>query len=262
MTFTVAHAARLTTNDFQPFENGLAIAANAGEGAKFQAVHSQGGDPETLCEPKNLLQQWEKTVETEKITHICCSDPVESMLDAMIHIKPDLIVVGAQKRGGLSRLFTGCSSDALAINGPAPSIVFPEDSRNLVEPDGSIRLERVIVPLGDGQCGAVAVSNAAWFADKVGAENVTFVLLHVGKDSVDVDVPEREGWSWTRVDVEGKLLDSILEAGKGADLMVMSTRGTDTIANMLFGTNTEQLLHRTDVPILVAPYRLGLRELD
>lgn len=256
MVFTVAHAARITSNDYQPFENGLGLAANIKEG-RFLTVLSKGNQPNGDCDPTVLLTQWKKEVESEVFTHSCCNDPVESMLDALQETQPNLITVGAQQRGGLTRLFTSCNSNALAINGPAPTIVFPEDSRNLVQPDGSVKIANVVVPVTDDASGRVAIAGAAWLADKIGATGVTFTQIYVGEKALSLPTPEREGWTWTRTDQSGKLSDALLSAGHSADLVVVATRGTDSLGDLFFGTTTERVLQRTEVPILVVPMKLG-----
>jgi nucleotide-binding universal stress UspA family protein len=47
--------------------------------------------------------------------------------------------------------------------------------------------------------------------------------------------------------------DAVVEAADGACLIVMATRGSNSLSDALFGTNTEHVLRTTRCPILVVP---------
>ncbi len=63
---------------------------------------------------------------------------------------------------------------------------------------------------------------------------------------------------------EGNVVHSIMEVAEetGADLIVMGTKGASGLKKAFFGSNTAELIRRTDVPVLAVPEQAAYHQTD
>ena len=110
---TIAHATALTAEDRPVFEHALAL-ARAANGRLFSVNARTGSDENrTIPDAARLLADWGCTadhVPHEAMIHTCCDDPIDTLLDALRRVAPDLIVAGTHQRSTASRMIFGSSN--------------------------------------------------------------------------------------------------------------------------------------------------------
>ena len=176
---TIAHAAAAHRDeDRLPFEHALALALATG--ARLVSVHASS-EPDAehrMIGADEVLRAWKRegAVTHDKIVHSCCDDPVDTTLDALRRLQPDLVVVGTHARSGIARWMMASRAEALAENLPSPTLVVPMGARSFVS-DGVLKLSKVLIPAGFSSmtrlatrprwsscCPAVARNSPAWRA--------------------------------------------------------------------------------------------------
>ncbi|RLB54007.1 MAG: hypothetical protein DRJ42_10340 [Deltaproteobacteria bacterium] len=258
--FRIAHAAALTDEDRVPFTHGVALAHTSG--AELFAVHANRADDaaERMLDAGTILVHWgddAARVPFEKMVHQCCDDPVDTVLDALRKLKADLVVAATHQRHGIMRALLGSKAEAIAHNVEVPTLLVPVGIDGFVANDsGTIDLHRVLIPIGDPEAAQAAVDAAATLGRMAGAKSVEFVLLHVGDpaDTPEVNVPVVAGWTVSSINVTRvKLEDAVISRAADSCLVVMATRGHDSVGDVLLGSHTDRVLHRVTCPVLSVP---------
>ncbi len=180
------------------------------------------------------------------------------LISAVIERLPNIIVLGTEARTGWQRLRDGSVAEAVARRSGAVTLFLPRDASGFVDPTtGAANIRRVLLPLGgkvtDMQH-AVAVLEA--MLDVLRVTTCTITRLHVGPGAMPaLSLPERPGWTWETDMRNGDVVDGIVDAMTGgpADLVVMGTRGHDSLADAIRGSKTEQVLRRATCPVLAVP---------
>jgi nucleotide-binding universal stress UspA family protein len=253
---TIVYTTDLAHDDHAAFEHSVAL-ASAGR-ARLVSLHANGPEDAATKMPEaaDLLKKWGRepsSVEFDKKVHSCCLEPLETLLDGIRRIGPDLVVTATHKRSAFARFIAGSGAEAIAGNVTMPTLLLPVEVRGFVESDGQIDLRRILVPVGDGEEVDAALKAAAWLAELAGIEEAEFALLHVG-DPVEPAVDAlagHAGWSVRHESVgSGSVESAILERAKEACVLVMATRGHDSVGDVVHGSHTERVLHQTHCPIL------------
>ena len=253
----IVHTTDLSRDDRVPFMHSVALARSAG--AELIALHANAPASASaeISSAADVLARWgepSSAVRFSKRVHDCCDDPVETILDALGELQPDLVVAHTHRRSSLERFFRGSAAEAIAHNATAPTLLFPAEPRSFIALDsGAIDVRRLLVPIGDAQEMGVAIRAAAWFADLASAPEVVFTLLHLGAAG-DIDLAplsSRPGWS-TRVEQlpDGSVDETIVAYGREASAIVMATRGHDSVGDVVLGSHTDRVLHESQAPIL------------
>ena len=257
MTATIVHTTDLVHDDRVAFEHSVAL-AHAGR-ARLVSLHANAPATaaEEMMDATAVLTAWGRpgdAIDFSKKIHTCCDEPVETLLDALRTMKPDLVVASTHQRSALARFFAGSQAEALAHNLQAPTLLFPEPTRGFVASDsGAIDLHRILVPLGDAQESETAIRTAGWLAELAGLDATEFMLLHIGTPTDPAVEPlrRRPGWRINRVDIaDGSIDESIERLAKEANIVVMATRGHDSVGDVLRGSHTDRVLHRSRCPVL------------
>lgn len=184
-------------------------------------------------------------------------DPAPAVVRAVEAHGPDLLVVGSQRRQGLERLLRGSTGERIARAFSVGTLVIGDDSPGLVDPDRGVRrLAQVLLPVGGALDPQDAVDAAAAFLTGVDARDAQVHLLQVAPNSqpaVQVQPP-----AWLKLAPrrrEGTVVQGILaEAARvRADLIVMATRGHDSLADEVLGSRTERVLRQAPCPLLSVP---------
>ncbi|MBC7172429.1 MAG: universal stress protein [Polyangiaceae bacterium] len=160
----------------------------------------------------------------------------------------------------MPRLFFGSVAEALALHVDAPALLVPAGGRSFVDgATGALTLRRILVAVGDAEAGEAGAERAAWVADLVGASEVDVELLHVGsaKPAPRLSLPQRRDTRFHVRTAEGSIEDAIVATAEAlnADLIVMATRGHNSIADVMTGSHTERVLRRAHCPVLSVPLR-------
>lgn len=256
---TIAHPTDATGTDHVAFAHATALASRSKSSLVSVHVGSDSDAAERIPDARALARRWDPSAEPlehERVVHDCCvDDPSEGVLNALEALRPDLVVAATHRRGAVARIFRDSEAEAIASNVNVPSLLIPLDARGFVDPDsGDLDLHRVLVPVGDAVEAAAAVRAAAWMLELAGATDVEIVLLRVGGRTPDLTLPERPGWRWVWLHrPEQSLEDAVDAATEDACVIVMATRGHDSIADVLTGSHTERVLHRAACPVLSVP---------
>lgn len=253
---TIAHAAAAHRDeDRVPFEHALALALASQ--ARLVSVHA-GNEPDVearLFGADEILRAWSHAgqIAHEKVIHTCCDDPVDTTLDALRRLQPDLVVVGTHARTGIARWMMASRAEALAENLPSPTLVVPIGARPFVE-RGKLRLRRVLVPAGDPKSAKAACDALSRLLARSSLPPGEVVLLKVGDGAPELpELPLPDGWLCQVKRVQGPVAEAITEAAQDVDLVVMATRGQDSFFDALVGTHTERVFHAAPCPVLAVP---------
>ena len=254
----IVHTTDLTAEDRVSLAHCVALASASS--AELVSLHAND-DPESssaMPSAEDMLSEWGKDsdVSFRKVVHNCCDDPVDTVLDAVRKLEPDLVAAAAHERGIVSRIFGGSRSEALAHNLEIPTLLFPAHGKSFVDERGTLNLRRMLVPAGDPEAAQLGVHRAAWLAELAGVEALEVVVLHVGDehDVPAVRLPERPGWTMTVVNTKGSDIEqAIVDHAKDACLIVMATRGVDSVSDVVRGSHTDRVLHKARCPLLSVP---------
>ena len=256
-SLTFAHATSLGADERRIFEHALALAAAAN--AQLVSVHArEGADDGPAPDPADVLRRWGKpdgSVAHRTFTHSCCDDPIDTLLDALKQVAPDLIIAGTHQRGGAARLLAGSQCEAILRNVTQPTLVFPMRARSFLTEEGSFDLRKIVIPIGDVASARTGLAHASWLGDVMGVSELDVELLYVGPeaDIPDVEIPDRPGWKTRVRSQEGNVVEAVSAAAGEACVLVMATRGPDSLKDSFLGTHTERVLRHAACPVLITP---------
>jgi nucleotide-binding universal stress UspA family protein len=185
-----------------------------------------------------------------------------ALVEAVMRARPDLLVVGTHGRRGLRQLLLGSVAEEVVRTVNVPVLC--------VRQGGRVPYRRILVPTDFSEGAARVFPLAHRLAAAFDAE---IVALHVASRPaaaaavgmiVPPDVTESTVWKAVKPafpDVVvtaqvhvGRVWDRIVQTARveDVDLVVMSTRGHDSVADTLLGSNTERVLRHAHCPVLVA----------
>lgn len=171
----------------------------------------------------------------------------------------DLIVAATDKRGAMPGITASSVSEGAAQRSGAMALFVPEGARGFVGPeDGSLSLRRILVPVAPDPDPQLAVDGARRVARVLGTYPVEITLLHVGEGPrPDVTTPGDLELRFRSQVREGEVVPGILAAAADADLIVMTTNGRSSLAEMLRGSHTERTVRGASCPVLSLPESWG-----
>jgi nucleotide-binding universal stress UspA family protein len=181
---------------------------------------------------------------------------------------PDLVVMATHGREGLSHVLLGSVTEHVVRQAYRPVLCLRKPQHG----DGHA-FRRILVPTDFSLPSRLAFPMAAHFARSFGAE---VIALHVVPDltlATLSGIPEGQGRivpseaflrDFVAPDFEGVPLSAQVHQGQAwrrivdvarveqADLVVMATRGHDSLADRFLGSNTDRVVRHAACPILVA----------
>lgn len=246
----IAYATDLGPDD--AFVHATALAVSSG--ARLVTIHGNpdAATPDALPDAAALAARWGRTISQERRCHDCCDDVADTLIDAMLDLHPDLVIVGGHRRHGLAALVHGSVGQAVARNLDVPVLVVPDGARGFVEPStGAIDMSRIMIPAGTREEARRGLDAARGLVALAGAHDTALEIVHVG-DGAPLEIP---GVTITRL--HGNLEHAILElaAAHRACVIVMATRGHDSVGDILLGSHTERVIRETACPVLSVPIR-------
>jgi len=255
----IAHATDLKPDGGIAFEHSVALATRAG--AKLFTLHANPESLETareLPDAEVLLHRWSwqgPQLDFVRMSHSCCEDPVDTLLDALKNIHPDLLVIGSHQTHGLAKLVHQSMSVGVALNAKVPVLVLPIGHRGFVDPaSGNIRLRSIVMPVGSARAFEFGFSQLDRWLSALSVERVAAHLVCVGDPGVleGITLPEAPGLEFFKHRGDGKFAETVcgLADRVSADLLVMATDGQDSFWDFVTGTHTEQVLAKTHCPLL------------
>jgi nucleotide-binding universal stress UspA family protein len=260
----IAFTTALTGEDDVAFAHAVALAVAAG--AELTTIHGSEADdpptPEALPDARPLLERWgidagrltqQRTV--EKVEGVLI-DPLAKVLDALHQAEPELVVAATHARSGLARLLQRSGAESIALNMDVPTLLFPIDSHGFIDMStGEIDLRRVIVPAGDPEMARIGYDAATAVVDALGESGVAFLMVQAGGDVGRRPILEpRDDCFIEWIDMP-ETLETAVEyvTDEQTSLLVMATRGHDSIEDVIFGTHTERVLREARCPLLWVP---------
>jgi nucleotide-binding universal stress UspA family protein len=254
----IVHTTDLSRDDDIAFACALAVAVRSG--ARLRSIHAATGPSPARELPRAaaLLSRWSSsaTVDHERIVQDSGGDPSEALVQLLSQLRPDLLVAATDTRKGLERLAHDSVAETLARNVSVPSLLLPLAGTRLVDPDtGAIEMRRILVAAGSDAEAQLGVDAAAWLANMAGVLEPEIVLLHA-KDARPLPNATAPGCSIVRRLSVGSVTTAIVDAAQELEpaLIVMSTAGHDSPADIVLGSRTERVLHIAGRPLLSVPF--------
>jgi nucleotide-binding universal stress UspA family protein len=178
--------------------------------------------------------------------------------------RADLTVMATHGRRGLSHVLLGSVAEAVVQRAHTPVLC--------VHDDAPVPYRRILVPTDLSLASRLAFPMAAFLARAFGAE---IIGLHVappptaatlsGMPAPRPAIPtEAALWDFYRADFPGLAVTAQVYTGAAwdrivhtaglerVDLIVMATRGHDSLSDRILGSNTERVLRHATCPVLVA----------
>lgn len=185
--------------------------------------------------------------------------PEQGIVRAVLERLPNVLVMGTHGRRGLDRLLHGSVAEAVARRSGAVTLLLPNGIDGFLEEGtGRARLGRVLFPVGGDATGlqhAVDVLEA--FLQVLGVHETSIVCFHSGTDPLpELTLPAHPGWDWEAVQAgRGEAVADIVATTQASacDLVVMATRGHDSLGDLVAGSRTERVVRRVRCPVLVVP---------
>lgn len=191
---------------------------------------------------------------------------------ALLHLAEhhaSMIVVGSRGLGGFRGLMLGSVSRQLCEHAPCPVTVV----RHLPA-DRDIRLDRIVVGVDGSGHAARALAQAGDLAERTGARIIAVHAAHGTQADASVQplatrrrsLPDLlEDWctplhvrgldDHESVIVEGDARTALVEVAdeRGADLVVIGSRGLGPVTKLVLGSVASSLIHHSHIPVTVVP---------
>lgn len=185
-------------------------------------------------------------------------DPIKAVIGYLETYPVDLIVLASSNREGRARWLGTSFSEPIARTAWQSTLFIPANTKGFVAAeDGSVHLNRVLIPVAQSPRAQPAVEAAHRLVKKLNCPVGTFTLMHAGstQSMPAVRCPDVAGWKWEKLLVSGDVIESIVNAATqvNADIIVMSTDGRNQFLDGLRGSHSERVLRHGVVPLLTVP---------
>ena len=189
-------------------------------------------------------------------------DMVASLFRYLNQTPPDLLVLTTHQIEGFNRWLYKPLAEPLAREVKRPTMFVPPVSNGWVSfEDGTVTLERILIPITLLTPPQLAIDRAVELARLLKVNTIKWKVFHVGEEEEmpAVHLPAQEGWKWEKVVRSGHVVDQILEMANefSPHLIVMMTEGHHGLFDMLRGSTTEQVLRGVQCPVLAIPVEHG-----
>jgi nucleotide-binding universal stress UspA family protein len=185
------------------------------------------------------------------------SSAEQALLAFIRKTQPDLTVMATHGRTGLGHLLLGSVTEGVFRHSFRPVMCVREP-----EHGGALPYRRILVPTDLSLASRLAFPLAELFAHEFKAE---LLGVHVVQEGGSHEVPT-ETWLWRflaqsfpglEISAQvhrGRAWERIVETARleKADLIVMATRGHDSLSDRMIGSNTERVVRHAPCPVLVA----------
>lgn len=182
--------------------------------------------------------------------------PVAGIVARARRSKADLVVLHTHYRPGLAWWTSRSMASAAARSVRCPTLVVPQGTSGFVAPStGRVALRTILVPLSEHPHPGHTLATVERLLYSLEVEEVVVKLMCVGSGGAGQRPAalSEPGWTVEHVDRTGGVVDAILQEARGADLVVMGTRGRDGLVDKIRGSTTERVLSQLKVPLLVVP---------
>jgi nucleotide-binding universal stress UspA family protein len=181
--------------------------------------------------------------------------------------QPDLVVMATHGREGLEHLLLGSVTEKVFLYSRRPVLCVRRTETGAGPP-----YRRILVPTDLSPASRLAFPMAAQLARAFDAEVVAVHVAPASTAAALAGIPAAQGvllpteaslWKFCQRDFEGLAVTAQLHSGtvwdrivetarvERADLVVMATRGHDSLADRMVGSNTERVVRHASCPVLV-----------
>jgi nucleotide-binding universal stress UspA family protein len=202
---------------------------------------------------------------------VVCDLPARALLE--VAQRAELLVVGPRGRGALRELVLGSVTQTCLHHAPCPlAVVRTSDA----VPPGPRERERIVAAV-DGS--APSARALRWAIDDARARGATVQAVHVWDvpyslslsaaavdypaferaarqlldQAVDAAADDTTDVAVERILASGSPADVLLGAARGADLVVVGSRGVGGFRGLLLGSVSQQVVHHAQCPAVVIP---------
>jgi nucleotide-binding universal stress UspA family protein len=184
-------------------------------------------------------------------------EPVEAVMRYLERHATDLIVLSTSQREGRLRWFGKSVSAPVTRKSGEMTLLIPGDSKGFVGEDGSVQLNKILIPVARTPRPEPALISAALLVQRLQAPQGTFIVLHMGTSNTmpALRFPEVDGWTWKKEQRSGDVIDGIVKTAREheVDLIVMSTDGRNGFLDGVRGSHSERVLRHGAAPLLTIP---------
>jgi len=178
-----------------------------------------------------------------------------AVLRRIEQLTPDLTVMATHSRPGVGGYFVGTVTEQVVRLARRPVLVVRKGPREVVSP-----YRRILVTTDLSTASEAAFPWSRLFAERFSAE---VIALHVTGSEGAIDrtaeelrrfvAPHHEGVAWRPLVTAGRAWQEIVSAAarEEADLIVIATRGHDSLADDVLGSNTDRVLRSAPCPVCV-----------
>ena len=186
------------------------------------------------------------------------TNPVNACLAFLERHPTDLIVLAIHQHKGRMRWLAKSVGAPMARMAGQMTLFIPHGVEGFVSrDDGAIRLRNILIPVTAKPRPQPSVEAVTRMIRNLRLPAGTIIVLHVGAESEAPSLrrPEVEGWVWERQVQAGEPAQIILEVAeqRRADLVVMTTDGSDGFLDALRGSTSERVLRNARCPLLTLP---------
>lgn len=185
-------------------------------------------------------------------------EPVDAVINYLENNPTDLMVLSTSKRDGRIPWLGKSVAEPVTRKAGEMTLLIPGDVEGFVSPeDGSVRLNRILIPIARTPRPEPALNAAAALVQKWNCSEGTFVLLHVGTSNTmpALRLPEVPGWTWKKELRTGEVIEGIVDSAKEneVDLILLATDGRNGFLDALRGSHSERILRYGVAPLLTIP---------
>jgi len=185
-------------------------------------------------------------------------DIFSSIVQHLNQKNPDIMVLATHQIEGLNRWLYTPLAEPLAREARCPTLFVPPLAEGGVScKDGTVTLERILIPITRLIPPQLAIDRAVELASLLDARRIDWKIFHVCKKEhiPAVHLPSREGWKWKKFARPGHPVDQLLEMATefSPHLIVMMTEGHRGLFDVFQGSTTERIVRGVRCPVLAVP---------
>jgi nucleotide-binding universal stress UspA family protein len=189
-------------------------------------------------------------------------NPKHAIIHHLRSSPTDLMVLATHQHGGFAFRGHHPVAEPVSREVHVMTLFVPSHVEGFVSlKTGETSLHRVLLPISTDPPSQPAVDVASSLVSKLTVQPVTFTLVHAGQElgMKQLTLPQRADWSWNQLFGQGDPVEWILAAGAefDVDLIVMATKGQDSLLDLLRGSTTGRVLRGARSPLLAIPVQPG-----
>ncbi|MCS6295490.1 MAG: universal stress protein [Nitrospira sp.] len=186
------------------------------------------------------------------------ADAKQAIIHHLTATPTDLMVLATHKHEGFARWIHHAVAEPVSREMHVTTLFVPSSVAGFVSRDtGDTSLNRLLLPISHQPSSQPAIDAATVLVSQLSAPPITMTLIHAGAETEvgALELPQKADWSWNQMFGKGDPVEWILAAGAefDVDLIVMATKGQDSLLDMLRGSTTERVLRGARCPLLAIP---------